>query len=87
VYQLPRGYRKLLATAGIEPTTRSHGSARLIIQGDNQVLLNAEVLGQQSPLPIELDVVDVKRLEIVVDHGQNLDTGDWLNLCEMRIVK
>jgi len=35
----------------------------------------------------ELDVAGVNRLKIVVDYGQNLDTGDWLNLCNARIVK
>jgi hypothetical protein len=26
-------------------------------------------------------------LKIVVDYGQNLDTGDWLNLCDARLIK
>ena len=43
--------------------------------------------GNDAPLPIEVDIAGVKRLKIVVDYGQNLDTGDWLNLCDARIVK
>jgi hypothetical protein len=86
-YRLPRGYRKLLAVAGIEPTTRSNGAARLTIHGDDRVLMSTEIVGKQDPSPIELDIAGVKRIEITVEHGQNLDTGDWLNLCDARIVK
>ena len=40
-----------------------------------------------TPLPIELDITGVKRLRFIVDYGQNLDTGDWLNLGNVRVVK
>jgi hypothetical protein len=49
--------------------------------------LSADVKGTDPPRAIDVDVEGVKRLKIVVDYGKNLDTGDWLNLCDLRIVK
>ena len=59
----------------------------LSIYCDDRLLVESALSGSDAPLPIELDVADVKRLRLVVDYGQNLDTGDWLNLCNARIVK
>ncbi len=86
-YRLPRGFRRFVATAGIEPSTAASGSVRLTILGDGRPLLETSVAGDAPPVPIELDISGVKRLAITVDYGENLDTGDWLNLCQARIVK
>lgn len=87
VYRLPARFRRFVALAGIEPATSASGNVRLAIHGDDRLLLEIEIAGDQTPLPIDLDIEGVKRLKIVVDYGQNLDTGDWLNLCDARIVK
>ncbi len=87
VYRLPRGFGRFLAVAGIEPATRSSGDVVLTVLGDDRALLERPVAGNDAPLPIEVDVAGVKQLKIVVDYGKNLDTGDWLNLCNARIVK
>ena len=86
-YRLPRGYARLLALAGIEPSTAANGNVTLAIYGDGRLLWERAVAGGDAPLAIDLDVKDVRRLKLVVDYGQNLDTGDWLNLCNARIVK
>jgi hypothetical protein len=86
-YRLPRGFRRFVAVAGIEPSASVSGNVRLTIQGDGRPLMETVVAGDSPPLPIELDVAGVKRLAITVDYGENLDTGDWLNLCQARIVK
>jgi hypothetical protein len=87
VYRLPAGYRRLAAIAGIDPATRASGNVRLEIFGDDRPLLAADIAGDDPPRTIDLDIAGVKRLKFVVDYGQNLDTGDWLNLCDLRIVK
>jgi NPCBM/NEW2 domain-containing protein len=86
-YRLPNGYTRLLTIAGIEPTTRTNGNVVLSIYGDDNMLVEASVSGKDAPLPIDVNIQGLKRLRIVVDYGQNLDTGDWLNLCNARIVK
>jgi NPCBM/NEW2 domain len=87
VYRLPAGFQRFIAIAGIDPATTATGNVRLAILGDDRVLLETEVTGDQPPQPIQLDIANVKRLKIVVDYGQNVDTGDWLNLCDARIAK
>jgi hypothetical protein len=86
-YRLPAGFQRFIAIAGIEPATSAAGNVRLIIFGDDRVLVETDVAGDQPPQPIQLDIANVKRLKILVDYGQNLDTGDWLNLCDVRIAK
>lgn len=87
IYRLPAGFQRFLALAGIDPATSADGNVRLTISGDDRNLLDTEIAGDQAPHPIQLDIANIKRLKIVVDYGQNLDSGDWLNLCEARIVK
>jgi hypothetical protein len=87
IYRLPAGFGRFTATAGIEPATSTTGNVQLSIYGDDRPLFEAAISGQQPPREIELDIAGVKRLKIVVDFGKNLDTGDWLNLCDARLVK
>lgn len=87
VYRLPRGYRRLLALAGIEPETNASGDVTLTIAGDGRELWRGHLAGHKQPQPIDVDVEGVRQLEIVVDYGEKLDTGDWLNLCNARILK
>jgi hypothetical protein len=87
VFRLPSGYRQLLATAGIEPVTSATGNVHFSIYGDDEPLFKTDIAGEDPPHEINLDVTEVKRLKLVVDFGKNLDTGDWLNLCDARLVK
>ncbi len=87
VYRLPSGFKQFIAIAGIEPATNSTGDVRAIIYGDDRPLFDADIAGDRAPREIKLDIAGAKRLKVVVDFGQNLDTGDWLNLCDARLIK
>lgn len=87
VYRLPTGYRRLVGIAGIEPAVRMNGNVHLAVYADDRPLLETDIVGGELPRPIELDVDGAKRLKIVADYGQNLDTGDWLNLCDLKLIK
>jgi hypothetical protein len=87
VFRLPSGYSQFLATAGIEPVTSTTGNVQLTIFGDDKLLFEANIAGSDQPREIELNVEGVKRLKLLVDFGRNLDTGDWLNLCDARLIK
>ena len=86
-YRVPAGFRRFTTIAGIDPSTIASGNVRLEIYGDGRLLWEDDIAGQELPHTIELDISGVKRLKFVVDYGRNLDTGDWLNLCDARIVK
>jgi hypothetical protein len=87
VYRLPEGFNRFMATVGIEPATRSSGDVVFSVLGDDRPLLERGVNGSDAPLPIDVNISGVKQLRLVVDYGKNLDTGDWLNLCNARITK
>jgi hypothetical protein len=87
VYRLPSGFKQFVAIAGIEPATSSTGDVRFLIYADDRSLFDADIAGDQAPREIKLDIAGAKRLKIIVDFGQNLDTGDWLNLCEAMLIK
>jgi NPCBM/NEW2 domain len=86
-YRLPRGFSRFMAVAGIEPATTRSGDVQLSIQGDGRPLWEGHLAGDRPPQALDLNIDGVKKLTIVVDYGDNLDTGDWLNLCNARIVK
>ncbi len=87
VYRLPEGFNRFSALAGIDPATASTGNVRLTLLADDHSLLDAEIAGNEPPQSIDVPITGAKRLKIIVDFGQNLDTGDWLNLCDAKIVK
>ncbi len=87
VYRIPDGFNRFAALAGIDPATTTTGNVHLAILADDHPLLEAEIAGDQPPQPIDVQITGAKRLKIIVDFGQNLDTGDWLNLCDAKITK
>jgi hypothetical protein len=87
IYRLPTGFQRFAAFAGIDPLASTSGHVRLEIYGDDRLLLEDDLAGDEPPRSIELDISGIKRLRILVDYGRNLDTGDWLNLCDARIIK
>ena len=86
-YRLPPGFQRFTTVAGIDPATSANGNVRLVISADDRVLVDTEIAGNQPAQPVQLEIANAKRLKILVDYGQNLDTGDWLNLCDARIIK
>lgn len=87
VYRLPDRFRRFKALAGIDDAVRPQGNVRLVISGDDRVLLETSVVGTDPAKPIDLDLSGVRRLRILVDFGENLDVADHLDLCEARVSK
>ena len=88
VYRLPPGeFKRLIASAGIDSRGRPRGAVRLAIYGDDKALLEADVLGNQEALPVDLDLTGVNRLRIVVDSGPNGEVMDLFDLVDARILQ
>ena len=87
VYRLPGRFRQFQAVVGIDHRVRQRGNVRLVVTGDERVLLETAVTGTDDPKSVDLDIQGVRRLGILVDFGENLDVGDHLNLCNARIIK
>jgi hypothetical protein len=86
-YTLPDGFRRLRATAGIDGTLGGRGNVYLAVFGDQRLLWEHTIDGNQPPVPVDLDVEGVRRLKIVVDYGDGGDAADRLYLCDARITK
>ncbi|MHC4177906.1 MAG: NPCBM/NEW2 domain-containing protein, partial [Planctomycetota bacterium] len=87
VYRLPGRFSRFQAVAGIDNAVRPRGNVRLVIHGDDRVLLEATVTGADPPQPIDLDISGVRRITILADFGEEMDVADHLDLCEARILK
>ena len=86
-YRLAGKYRQLTALAGIDDTIDSGGNVHLQISGDGRTLWEGTIAKGEEPRQLELDLTGVKRLELVVGYGDDLDIGDHLNLCDAKIMK
>ena len=86
-YRLPKGMRRFVAIAGIDPETASQGNVTLEIFADRRSVWQGEIDGSAAPTAIDVTLGDARELRIVVDYGENLDFGDRLHLIEARLSK
>ena len=86
-YSLPGSFSRFKAIAGIDDFVRPQGRVRLLIRGDNAVLLDVPISGADAPKTIDLDLAGVRKLTILVDFGNTVGFGDHLDLCNARITK
>jgi hypothetical protein len=87
VYRLPSPFKRFQATVGIDDAVRQGGKVRLVVRGDERVLLECVVTGSDPPRPVDLDLTGVRRLTILADFGDGLTAGDHLLLCNARLSK
>jgi len=91
VYRINTDYRRLQAVIGIDRAVamKGLGDVHLVISNrDNKkVLFEADVRGTDKPRTIDIDVSQVRDLQILVDFGGDLDISDWLNLADARVTK
>ncbi|MEO8494892.1 MAG: NPCBM/NEW2 domain-containing protein, partial [Planctomycetota bacterium] len=86
-YRLTREFQRFAAVAGIDDRYRSNGDVTLTISGDGKQLLSENLAGPKQ-VNIDLDLRGVRRLEILVDYGEDkVSYGDYLNLCNARLLK
>jgi hypothetical protein len=87
-YRLQKEYSRLRATAAIDSRFRDEGQVRFVIEGDNRTLFDREISGSDGQVPLDVEILGVRRLAILVDFGSDgNDRGDHLNLCNARLIK
>ncbi len=87
VFKVPTKAKRFKALAGIDDGVRPQGSVQLDITADGKKLYSGKLSGKDSPVELDLDLTNMRRLTVLVDYGDDLDFGDHLNLCDARIVK
>lgn len=86
-YRVPRNFKRLLATVGIDDRVRETGHVQLVITADTRTLFDRPISGKDAPVELDLDLTGVRRLTVLVDYGEGLDIADHLNLANARITK
>lgn len=89
-YRLNGDYRRLTAMMGISYDMQrySRGDVSVKIAGDGRPLFEGDVTWTEPGRPLDLDVTDVRELEILVDFGKDqLPFGDELVLADAKLVK
>jgi hypothetical protein len=86
-YRLPGKFRRFKTLVGIDDSVRPGGDVQLQIRGDQKLLWEGRVRGSEAARPLDLDIAGVKRIDILVDFGADLDVADVLDLCEARVTK
>lgn len=86
-YRLPAKFRAFKAVVGIDDHVSDGGNALVVIKGDSKPLWSGTVRGGAPAQALDLDISGVKRLEIFVDYGDDLDVGDHVDFCDARVVK
>lgn len=86
-FALPPGARWLKGLVGIDPATRRVGAAEVTVLADRRVLFKGVVDGSTRPVEISKPLDGAERLELRVDFGPNLDTGDRVHFAELRVIQ
>lgn len=87
VFRNDNEFDRLTAIVGIDAETQGQGDCKFIVQGDGVELWSARVRGSDEPLPIDVDVTNVREIALVVDPGEQLDLADHGNWCEAKLLK
>lgn len=86
-YRLAGEYRSFQAIVGIDAEIAPSGDARLEIWSDTVKVVDDVIKGTESAIPIKVDLSGVGRMRIVVTNGSFLGDGDYVNLCDARLLK
>ena len=85
--ELPEGARRLRGVVGLDPGAALAGSAEVRIVADGTTLWSGVVDGEAAPAVIDAPLESVKTLTLQVGYGDNLDAGDLVNFCELRVIR
>lgn len=96
-YSLDGQYKRFVMLAGIDDAVAPAGNAHLTVLGDGKPLTvlggketfnGADLTGKTDPVPVRLDVANVKKLTIIVGFGSDkLDVADHVNLAAAKLIK
>jgi hypothetical protein len=89
VYRVPEGFRRFRAVAGIDDSIVVPGRFDLVILGDGKELVRQSFAPDEprQPMPIDLELKDIRRLTIALEAAAGEDIGDQLDLCDARFTK
>lgn len=88
-WALDQKYESLDAIVGIDDEVAFQDggthAVRLIIQGDDKVLVDRLVSGKEQPQPLSLPLAGVSTMTVIVDYGDADSICDWLDFGDARL--
>lgn len=87
VYALDGKFALLTGMIGLDDGGGGSGDVEFVVRGDGRELSRAAMKADDAPRPLRVEVRGVSRLELLVDFGGKMDTGDHADWAEVRLVK
>jgi NPCBM/NEW2 domain len=82
------GFRRFVASVGIDAAAGRQGDAAVAVLGDGKVLFQeVHVRSGDEPREVSVDLDGVRVLELVVEYGADLDLGDHVIWGMARLVR
>lgn len=85
-FALDGAHQRFAATVGLDPAGRG-GDCICRIELDGREIFRRRVRAAEPPVDISLEIRDARQIELIVEHGQNLDLGDYVNWAEARVLR
>jgi hypothetical protein len=87
-YDLPGPFSKLAAVIGIDRAAAPLGNVVFRVTADGKEVFNSgPVTGRDAPRAIDVPIGGAKRVQLLVDFGEELDVGDQADWGNVRLIK
>jgi hypothetical protein len=86
-YAVPSGFARFSAIVGFVDHVRPQGLVHVRISGDEHILFDEIITGDQPSCQVALDLGETRQLTIEIDYGSDDDTADIVCICEARFEK
>jgi hypothetical protein len=86
-FDLPDGSRRVRGWIGLDPGATLAGAAEVKILTNDATLWSGVIDGQTAPVALDAPIDGAATLTLQVDYGDNLDAGDFVNFCDLRVIR
>ncbi len=86
-FPLKDSYKTFAARIGIDDRIRPDGDVRLTILGDDLLLLDLVVRGNEPSKPLKFDIENCKKLTVSVDFVDGVSGAAVLSLVDLKLIK
>lgn len=88
IYEPDGRFDAFAAVIGIDDETHKQGGDCLfVVIADGKTIYKQRVTSRDKPRPIRLNIAGVRRLELRVEAGENLDLGDHADWADARFIR
>jgi hypothetical protein len=86
VFDVPEGAQRFMAIVGLDEEYGRRGDCVVVVQLDDRDALRRRLRGTDAPLPVDIEIGNVRRLTLCAEPGENHDLGDHVNWYDARFV-